>query len=73
MGRTVHLSDEAYELLLALKGTGDSFSDVVVRELGKGQNPLKLLEMGDLLDPGMDLDETRRLRRPEEEERERQL
>lgn len=73
MSSTVHLSDEAYELLLALKGPHDSFSDVVVRELGHGQDSLKLLEMGELLDPDADLDETRRRREQAEEDRDSQL
>ncbi len=73
MSSTVHLSDEAYALLKALKGPNESFSDVVMREIGTGRNPLKLLELKELMDPDIDLDEIRARRAPAEAAREESL
>jgi len=36
--RTISISDEAYKLLRSLKGSKDSFTDVILREVG--QRPL---------------------------------
>lgn len=73
MARTVHLSDEAYALLKALKRSDESFSDVVLRETGSGRDPLKLLELAKHMDPNVDVDEIRRRRRSMEEERDRKI
>ncbi|HEU4605026.1 MAG TPA: antitoxin VapB family protein [Nitrososphaera sp.] len=42
MAKRVMLSDEAYKVLKAMKKEGESFSDVILRRLGKG-NPAAIL------------------------------
>jgi predicted CopG family antitoxin len=42
MAKRVMLSDEAYKVLKAMKKEGESFSDVILRRLGKG-NPAAIM------------------------------
>ena len=42
MGTTISLSDDAYRILKAQKRVGESFSDLILREFGKG-NPVTIL------------------------------
>jgi predicted nucleic acid-binding protein/predicted CopG family antitoxin len=58
MARSVHLSEDAYDTLTALKGEDESYSDVVLRLAGERRDPTALLDLPPLRE-GFDLDEVR--------------
>lgn len=45
MARSVHLSDEAYDVLTALKREGESYSDAVLRITAERRDPRQLLDL----------------------------
>lgn len=45
MARSVHLSEDAYDLLTALKEEGESYSDAVLRIAAERRDPRQLLEL----------------------------
>lgn len=66
MAKTVHLSEDVYALLTALKREGESYSDTVRRLASERRDPSALRELPPL-EEGFDLDAFR------EEARERDL
>ncbi|PSG97541.1 hypothetical protein BRD56_04910 [Thermoplasmatales archaeon SW_10_69_26] len=53
MARSVHLSEDAYGLLTALKREDESYSDTVIRIAAERRDPRKLLELSE---PSEDFD-----------------
>lgn len=58
MARSVHLSEDAYDLLTALKREGESYSDTVLRLAAERKDPRQLLELSPPRE-GFDLEELR--------------
>lgn len=58
MAHSVHLSDEAYDLLTALKRENESYSDTVKRLAADRRDPRALLELSPPRE-GFDLEELR--------------
>lgn len=68
MARSVHLSEDAYATLTALKGDNESYSDVVLRLAGDRRDPRALLDLPPLRD-GFDLAEVRETAREADREK----
>ncbi len=52
--RTISVTDEAYKVLKAEKGEGESFSELILRKFGKG-NPSAILAYLSERKPNMEL------------------